>query len=117
VADRHREIGKRQQARQRVLDGRAASRKYTAECVERRHRRAAAFLLSDALDLADEIPVPGALTRTADKQYVAAMEGVEYTVNIDTGVIRFRTDSKGIWEGNLQNPELRPIHIDWEDPS
>ena len=74
----------------------------------------AAFLLSDALDLADEIPVPGALEKVADKQYTATMEGAEYIVNIDTGVIRFRTDEKGLWKGSMTNPELKPIGVEWE---
>lgn len=115
MASRHREIGKRYQARQRILAGRAASRKYRAECIERRDRRVAAFLLSDALDLVDEIPVPGALTKAGDGAYTATMEGAEYIVTLDTGVIRYRTEEGAVWQGNLTNPELKLIDIEWED--
>lgn len=63
---------------------RADAKAYTVEMLERRDRRIAVLLLSDALDLTRNIPIPEALEKRGREEYRGTLEGVLYRVNIAT---------------------------------
>src|SRR4051794_30577857 len=60
--------------------------RFRRELEDRRKRRLAAFGIADALDLCDEIPIPGALDKVNDAGwYSATIEGAVYKAHVANG--------------------------------